>query len=243
MSNLAIGLSCRNFNRHNCCPHYFNTKAGIRITRSPFLAPMAERNFQMGPFTTHGCRRGLRLLRNDGEVLRATVQELQERCVRYYNVHPGAAPVPNRSGIAVEALGAGAMVAMALGLPLALLIASIISTGLETDTIAISQAPHCGTYAYTAGFGRSSTFVEFEHRAESESGLYADECYGDSSLIKDCNKFYNQTISYSSKDAADCLFDGKVCCGTNDSIMFTTKLSLDLFSKSTLVIRFCLAKP
>jgi hypothetical protein len=126
-----------------------------------------------------------------GEVLRATVQELQERCVRYYNVHPGAAPVPNRSGIAVEALGAGAMVAMALGLPLASLIASIISTGPRTDTIAISQAPHCGTYPYTAGFGNSSTFVEFEHGAESESGLYADECYGDSSLIKDYNKFYN----------------------------------------------------
>lgn len=67
-------------------------------------------------------------------------------------------------------------------------------------------------------------FVEFEHRAESESGLYADEYYGDSSLIKDCNKFYNQIISYSSSDAADCPFDGKVCCGTNDSIMFTTKL-------------------
>jgi hypothetical protein len=42
-------------------------------------------------------------------------------------------------------LGAGAMVAISLGLPLTLLIASIISTGLETDTIAISQAPHCGT--------------------------------------------------------------------------------------------------
>jgi hypothetical protein len=83
ISNLAIGLSCRNFNKHNCCPHYFNTKAGIRITQSPFLAPMAERNFQMGPFTTHGCRRGLRLLQMTGEVLRATVQELQEWCVTY----------------------------------------------------------------------------------------------------------------------------------------------------------------
>jgi hypothetical protein len=139
-------------------------------------------------------------------------------------VHLSAAPVPNRSGIAVEALGAGAMVAIALGLPLTLLIAFIISSSLETDTIAISQAPHCGTYAYTAGFGSSSTFVEFEHRAESESGLYADDCYGDFSLIKDHNKFYSQTISYSSNDAADCPFDGKVCCGTNGSIIFTTKL-------------------
>jgi hypothetical protein len=73
------------------------------------------------------------------------VQELQERCVTYYNVRLRVTPVPNRSGIAVEVLGAGAMVAISLGLPLTLLIASIISTGLETDTIAISQALHCGT--------------------------------------------------------------------------------------------------
>jgi hypothetical protein len=116
------------------------------------------------------------------------------------------------------------MVAIALGLPLTLLIVSITSTGLETDIIAISQALYYGTYAYIAGFGSSSTFVEFEHRAESESGLYANECFKDSSLIKDCNKFYNQIILYSSNNAADYPFDGKVYYGTNNSIMFTTKL-------------------
>ncbi|KAH8745060.1 hypothetical protein BGZ57DRAFT_960450 [Hyaloscypha finlandica] len=159
-----------------------------------------------------------------GEVISAIVQQVRERWVGYHFVNHGAAPVPNRRRMAADALGAGAMIAVALGLPLTLLIASIISTGLKTDTIAISQAPHCGTYAYTTSFENSSTFVEFEHRAESESGLYASECYGDSSLIEDCNKFFNQTISYSSNNQADCPFDGRVCYGINDSIRLTTGL-------------------
>ncbi|KAE9367943.1 hypothetical protein N431DRAFT_445015 [Stipitochalara longipes BDJ] len=116
------------------------------------------------------------------------------------------------------------MSAIAFGLPIALLVASIISAGLATDTTALSQASHCGTYVYLEGFKNSSTFVEFEHRVESEAGLYADECYGASSLIENCNKFYNQIISYSAKNATQCPFDGKVCQGANESVAFTTGL-------------------
>jgi hypothetical protein len=130
----------------------------------------------------------------------------------------------NRANAAAEAFGAGSMVVIALGLPVALLIASIISAGLATDTIARSNTDTCGTYVYRSNSKNSSSFVEFEHRVEAESGLYANECYGASSLIENCNKFYNQTISYSLNNSADCPFDGEVCHGLNNSIMFTTGL-------------------
>jgi hypothetical protein len=157
-----------------------------------------------------------------GIILKATAHELQGRWPGYSNVQ---LPIsPSRNNAAAQALGAGSMVALALGLPAALLIASIISAGLATDTIARSKADTCGTYVYKSGSKNSSSFVEFEHRVETESGLYADECYGASSLIEDYNKFYNQTISYSSNDMAECPFDGEVCHVGNDSILFATGL-------------------
>lgn len=158
-----------------------------------------------------------------GRILRAMTHELQWRLPGYSNVQLG--PIsPTRYSVAVEALGAGSIVAITLGLPVTVLIASIVSAGLATDTIAVSKADTCGTYVYRPGSKNPSNSVEFEHRVEAESGLYADECYGASSLIENCNKFYNQSISYSLDNKAECPFDGNVCHGMNESIMFTTGL-------------------
>jgi hypothetical protein len=158
-----------------------------------------------------------------GRILRAMTHELQWRLPGYSNVQLGPIP-PTRYSVAVEALGAGSIVAITLGLPVSVLVASIVSAGFATNTIAISNAETCGTYFYKPGLKNSSNFVEFKHRVEVESGLYAEECYGASSLIENCNKFYNQSITYSLDNRASCPFDGNVCHGMNDSMMFTTGL-------------------
>jgi hypothetical protein len=104
------------------------------------------------------------------------------------------------------------------------LVASILSAGLATDTIAVTDSPKCGVYDYRYNSSHSSVpFLEFEYHAETQSKQYAITCYRNSSQVNDCNKFYCQSISYSSYDEAECPFAGDVCYDPGDSaIQFST---------------------
>lgn len=103
-----------------------------------------------------------------------------------------------RHKTAAEVLGAVSLLNIVVGLPVAVLTASIVSVGLATSTIAISKSPNCCRYIFdTRGTNTSLKFLEFEHRSEAQSAAYADSCYSPASLDDDCNKFYNRSISYS----------------------------------------------
>jgi len=142
----------------------------------------------------------------------------------YVSVPLGVPTSSNRQSAAADAFGAAAMVIIALGLPFFLISASIISAGLATDTFATSKAPLCGRYVYNPAARNSSALLEFEHRAESQAGVYAEDCYGSSPIVDNCNKFFNQTISYSFNSTSKCPFNGKVCDGVDNSIQLTTGL-------------------
>ena len=75
--------------------------------------------------------------------------------------------------------------------------------------------------------------LEFEHRAEAQSAVYAADCYGPSPLIDDCNRFFNQSIHYSTERKAKCPFRGEVCDGGHHGAF---KLSTGLVSGAVLGI-------
>jgi hypothetical protein len=134
---------------------------------------------------------------------------------------PMVAVSQHTSKNAVDAFELVSLFVVFLGVPTALIAASIVSSGLATDTIAISSSDHCGIYAELTN--SSVNFLEFEHSAEAQSASYASKCYVSDSQDNDCNKFYNQSISYSVANDSTCPFVGEVCYDSgSSSIQFST---------------------
>ncbi|KAH9208590.1 hypothetical protein DL95DRAFT_467570 [Leptodontidium sp. 2 PMI_412] len=95
--------------------------------------------------------------------------------------------IPRRRRDGIEAVGAGSLIVIFLGLLLAIIVASILSVGIATDTTAISNSPKCGLYKYDPESRRMlGGSLEFEHRAETQSAAYAADCYGSSPLNAAC---------------------------------------------------------
>jgi hypothetical protein len=146
-----------------------------------------------------------------------------ERYVRIL-LHGPAAQIGQRSPR--EVLGRWVMAIIFLGFPTALIIASVFSSALANNSIARSNADSCGIHTYGLNPGDASgQFLEYEHRAEVQAGLYAADCYGSVPLVDYCNKFYNQSVQYTINPATRCPFDGDVCARPgNSSITFSTGL-------------------
>jgi len=143
----------------------------------------------------------------------------------------GAAPKRTRTR---EAFGAAVMLLILIGLPLLLIVASIVSAGLASDSIALSSSDKCGRYSYKPNSAECSVkFLEFERRAEAEAAYYAMNCYGPSANTDHCTKFYNQSISYPMGSQVDCPFAGNVCLGGKQPAY---QLSTGLVSGSVLGI-------
>ncbi|KAH7416802.1 hypothetical protein BKA64DRAFT_277695 [Cadophora sp. MPI-SDFR-AT-0126] len=141
---------------------------------------------------------------------------------------------PRRRRHGAGLVGEGSLVVIFVGLPLAILIASILSVGIATDTTALSSSPKCGIYLYEPeSKNMLGGSLEFEHRAEAQAAAYAADCYGSSPLIDDCNRFFNQSIDYSAERKARCPFRGDVCDAGRDSAF---KLSTGLVSGAVLGI-------
>jgi hypothetical protein len=117
------------------------------------------------------------------------------------------------------------IIVVTLGLPSALIVASIVSAGLATDTIVLSDSPACRRYVYRPNASKSpGSFLEYDHKAEAQSALYASDCYGGSSLVDNCKTHYNQSISYFVENTT-CPFDGPTCFSSgNSSIILSTGL-------------------
>jgi hypothetical protein len=116
--------------------------------------------------------------------------------------------------MAREAFGAGVMLLILVGLPILLIVASIVSASLATDSIALSSSDKCGSYIYNPKSMECSVkFLEFERKAEAEAAFYAMSCYGSSLNADHCTKFYNRSISYPVRSHVDCPFAGDVCLG------------------------------
>jgi hypothetical protein len=101
-----------------------------------------------------------------------------------------------------------------------------VSAGLATDPTAISASLKCGRYVYDPHLTKSSgSFLEYEHRAEAQSGLYASNCYGSAPSVDTCNNFYSQSIPYSTTNNT-CPFNGEACLSMeNNSMSFSTGLT------------------
>lgn len=140
---------------------------------------------------------------------------LQQMSVRRGIVH---LPVRSRIPVVMNGLEVAAKLfywlttaIVAFGLPTCLVVASVASAGLATDTTACSAYAKCGRYVYNPDLTNvSGPFLEYEHRAESQAGLYASDSYGPSPLVDDCNKLYSQSIAYATSNTT-CPFDGGVC--------------------------------
>ncbi|KAF8858997.1 hypothetical protein BDZ45DRAFT_371177 [Acephala macrosclerotiorum] len=115
------------------------------------------------------------------------------------------------------------MVLIIVGLPIMLIVASIVSAGLATDTIGLSNFDKCGRYKSVES-NSSIGSLEYEHKAEAEANVYATDCYGSSPLVNSCNRFYNQSIGYA-VSTVECPFKGKVCdTPQNGSVRLSTGL-------------------
>jgi hypothetical protein len=121
-----------------------------------------------------------------------------------------------------------------LVLPVCLITASVVSAGLATTSIGVSNSPHCGeweTQFHLDDF--MEPFLQFEHATETDSIKYAANCYESNPSSEDCSKFYNESIAYSVEAGIPCQFDGQVC---NDMGEGAFKLSTGLVSGSVLGI-------
>lgn len=99
---------------------------------------------------------------------------------------PLAAPPASR---ARETLGTGIMLSILASLPILLIVASIVSAGLASNSMALSRADACGFYEYRPASARCSVkFLGFERRAEMEAGFYALNCYGSFSNADRCTR-------------------------------------------------------
>ncbi|KAH8648219.1 hypothetical protein BGZ60DRAFT_553057 [Tricladium varicosporioides] len=108
-----------------------------------------------------------------------------------------------------EAFSTVVMLFILMGLPLLLTIASIVSAGLASNSIALSSSGKCGRYSYQPESSACSVeFLQFERRAEVEAAIYAMNCYGRSANADYCTKLYNQNISYPAGSQVDCPFVG-----------------------------------
>lgn len=151
--------------------------------------------------------------RSFGESMGYVLQNLRHIGGGYVNIPIYGLATPKRT-MAREAFGAGFMLLILVGLPILLIVASIVSASLATDSTALSNSDKCGSYIYQPNStGCSVKFLQFERKAEAEAAFYAMSCYGSFSTSDHCTKFYNQSISYNVRSDADCPFAGDVCLG------------------------------
>jgi hypothetical protein len=149
--------------------------------------------------------------RSFGDSMGYVLQNLRHVGGGYVNIPIYSPAAPNGTR-AREALGAGVMLLILVGPPLLLLVASIVSARLSTDSTGLSSSDKCGRYFYEPDSAECSVkFLAFERRAEVEAAIYAMNCYGSSSNGDHCTKFYNQSISYPVGSRVSCPFVGNVC--------------------------------
>jgi len=151
--------------------------------------------------------------RSFGDSMGYVLQNLRHVGGGYVNIPIYGPPAPKRT-MAREVFGAALMILIVVGLPILLIVASIFSASLATDSTALSSSDKCGSYIYKPdSTGCSVKLLEFERKAEAEAAFYAMSCYSSSSNSDYCSKFYNQSISYPEGRHVDCPFTGDVCLG------------------------------
>lgn len=110
-----------------------------------------------------------------------------------------------------------------VGLPIGLVVASILSVQLSKDSVALSNHPQCGDWVYKYRSGYSGQpLLQFEHKTEAEAGKYAADCYGSFSDSDSCSKFINSTLAYTVENSTSCPFDGDDVCDGNPVVRFGT---------------------
>ena len=89
----------------------------------------------------------------------------------------------------------------------------ILSAGISTDSMALSESPHCGLWENTPSNNTSiySSVLNSGYDRESRSAAYRDQCYGPDVRAEDCNLFYKQSINYTATSNTSCPFDGHAC--------------------------------
>jgi hypothetical protein len=87
---------------------------------------------------------------------------------------------------------------------------------LQTDGLALSDHPDCGTYfprpkaGDSLGLKNATTLYEFD--VQSDSAALVRNCYNADGKPDGCSFFLNQSIAYDVSDAA-CPFDDELCFG------------------------------
>lgn len=124
---------------------------------------------------------------------------------------------------------------IATSLPIAIIIASVVSSGLATDSIGRSDSAKYGKYVYRPSLTSGSPqYLDFEHRSESQAAAYASDFYTSSSEGQGYqSRFYNRSISYGIMKSAECPFAGNVCVGDENK---TYRLTTGLLPASVLGI-------
>lgn len=99
------------------------------------------------------------------------------------------------------------------------ILVSIFSALVVTDSIAISTHPGCALISYNASFGNIpvpyvTKGMKYYHDIETDSGDYARKCYNRTDGADGCNYFYEQSIQFSIKQNDTCPFkteSGDLC--------------------------------
>jgi hypothetical protein len=108
----------------------------------------------------------------------------------------------------------------------AILICGVVTAYIATDSIALSDHPHCGIYIPNAtDYEAKSAIVQsYEWDLQEESRNWAQTCYGAERGTDGCNYFVNQEIPYTVDRNAACPFQTADLCHGNgaNSIRFTT---------------------
>jgi hypothetical protein len=158
---------------------------------------------QLGQATRrYGCRLPL------GQFFRDTWAFFKDRL----RMLPGAALIA--SGMATLYIG--------------VILVSIFSALVVTDSIAISTHPGCALISYNASFGiipipNVTMGMKYYYNIETESGDYARKCYNGTDGADGCNYFYEQSIQFSIKENDTCPFESEFgdLCFNGPSSAFT----------------------
>jgi hypothetical protein len=133
-----------------------------------------------------------------------------------------------------EVITGGMMLLILIGLPVLVIVASIVSSRLGTDSVALSNTGKCGRYIFKSqSMGCLVKFQAYERSAETEAAFYALNYYGPSAKFDHSSCFRNGSISYPNGSYVKCPFTGEVCI---DEKQPAFRLSTGLVSGSVLGI-------
>ena len=100
---------------------------------------------------------------------------------------------------------------LTLALCFALVISTVLSANIITDSAVLSSHPDCGVWEKDASISTPSSHIGHDYLEEVEAAEYAKKCYHSTRGTDGCNTFFTQKNSYYAYHDTQCPFEDSLC--------------------------------